>query len=91
MLKTRYATGLKNKNSSPKDEQTLREKWVTALPAITVRHPVAFENAQPVITNERKPYEHPVTEQLSIRTSIKNNHNKIDISSLCEARLPLMS
>ncbi len=52
------------------DEQTLEENSAIALHAIKTGHTVAFENAQPVITNERL-----VAEQPTIKATEKKNCN----------------
>ncbi len=67
------------------DEQTLEENSAIALHAIKTGHTVAFENAQPVITNGRL-----VAEQLTIKTTEKMNCNRKDASTLSPAWFPLI-
>ncbi len=75
---------------SNKDEQNLEEKSAIALHAIKTGHIVAFENAQPVITNVRNPFERLVAEQLTIKTTEKKNCNRKDASTLSPAWIPLL-
>ncbi len=53
-------------------------------------HTVAFENAQPVITNVRNPFERLVAEQLTTKATEKKNRNRKEASTLSPAWIPLL-
>ncbi len=59
----------------------MEEKSAIALNAIKTGHTVAFDSAQPVITNVRNPFERLVAEQLTIKATEKKNCNRKDASS----------
>ncbi len=73
-----------------KANPNLEEKSAIALHAIKTGHTVAFESAQPVITNVRNSFEHPVAEQLTIKATEKKNYNRKDASTLSPAWIPLL-
>ncbi len=75
---------LKSKSDQP-GRKKLEEKSDIVLHAIKTGHTVAFENAQPVITNLRSPYERFVAEQLTIKATEKKNCNRKDASTLSQA------
>ncbi len=61
-----------------------------ALQAIKIGHTVAFESAQPVITNVRNPFERLVAAKLTIKATEKKNCNRKDASTLSLAWIPLL-
>ncbi len=74
----------------PIEKQNLEEMSAIALHATKTGHTVAFESAQPVITNVRDPYERLLAEQLTIKATEKKNYNRKGASTLSPAWIPLL-
>ncbi len=85
-----YRKCSENQIRSTKDEHTLEKKSAIVLHAIKFGHTVAFENAQPVITNVRNLYDRIVAVQLTIKATEKKNCNRKDASPLSKTWIPLI-
>ncbi len=64
--------------------------FIKTFHAIKFGHTVAFESAQPVITNVRNLFEGLVAEQLTIKATEKKNCKRKDASSLDPSTPPFI-